>query len=116
MLIDNIERIIRTTPGLTATQIARQLYGNSGYGERVRAVCQALHKLGRIERTGMGGPGDPFRFNPPADATISSSLSGKELSPSELRAAGSGNLGRPLIGSREWTAIQSRHKKRQSAS
>jgi len=101
MLIDNIERIIRTTPGLTATQIARQLYGNSGYGERVRAVCQSLHELGRIERTGMGDPGDPFRFYPPADATISGSLSGKatafsvaELLPSELRAAGSGNLGR----------------------
>ena len=77
MLIDDVERIIRTASGLTATQIARKLYGHNGYGERVRSVCQTLHKLGRVERTGMGGPGDPFRFYPAADASASSSSSGK---------------------------------------
>lgn len=77
MLIDDAERVIRATPGLTATQIARKLYGIDGYGERVRPACQGLHKLGRIERIGMGGPGDPFRFYPAADAAASSSLPGK---------------------------------------
>ena len=76
MLIDDVERIIRTTPGLTATQIARNLYGINGYGERVRSVCQTLHALGRIERTGLGGPGDPFRFYP-AGAAASRGLPGK---------------------------------------
>jgi hypothetical protein len=85
MLIEDVERIIRTAPGLTATQIARKLYGSNGYGERVRALCQALHKLGRIERIGMGGPGEPFRFYPATDGAAS---------PPEL-----GNLGRPPIGS-----------------
>lgn len=64
MLIDDVERIIHTAPGLTATQIARKLYGHNGYGERVRAVCQTLHAVGRIDRAGKGGPGDPFRFHP----------------------------------------------------
>lgn len=77
MLIDDVERIIQTDPGLTATQIARKLYGINGYGERVRAVCQLLHHAGRIERTGQGGPGDPFRFHPASDATASSSPPGK---------------------------------------
>ena len=73
MLIDDIERTIHRAPGLTATQIARKLYGINGYGERVRAVCQMLHQSGRIDRTGAGGPGDPFRFYPATGATASSS-------------------------------------------
>jgi hypothetical protein len=77
MLIDDVERIIHTAPGLTATQIARKLYGIHGYGERVRAACQMLHHAGRIERTGQGGPGDPYRFHPASDATASSARPGK---------------------------------------
>ncbi len=104
MLIDDIERIIQTTPGLTATQIARERYGINGYGERVRAACQMLHHAGRIERTGQGGPGDPYRFYPATDATASSSRPGKAsaLSSAEIvvgrTAAGRmGYLGQFLI-------------------
>ena len=78
MLIDDVEAAIARTPGLTATQIARKLYGNNGYGERVRAVCQILHMLGRIERTGKGGPGDPYRFYPASGTAASNSLPGRE--------------------------------------
>lgn len=35
MLIDDIEQVIRRTPGLTATEIARMLYGADGYHQRV---------------------------------------------------------------------------------
>lgn len=66
MLIDDVERIVRTRPGLSATQIAGALFGIDGYGERVRSACQALQRFGRIERAGKGGPGDPFRYFPAA--------------------------------------------------
>jgi len=62
MLIDDVERIIREKPGLTATQIASELFGLDGYGERVRTICQALYASGRIERAGDGRPGSPFRY------------------------------------------------------
>jgi len=64
MLIDDIQRIVRATPGLTATEIARALSGVDGYGEQVRSSCQALYSAGRIGRTGNGGPADPFRYYP----------------------------------------------------
>ncbi len=64
MLIDDIERIIRSKPGLKATEIAAELYGASGYHQRVAAECRALVHIGRIERRGDGGPGDPYRYFP----------------------------------------------------
>jgi hypothetical protein len=62
MLLDDIERIIREKPGLTATQIARVLYGPNGYAERVNHGCLALTRVNRIARRGGGGPGDPFTY------------------------------------------------------
>ena len=67
MLIDDVERIMRTQPGLSATQIAGALFGIDGYGERVRSACRALYLTGRIARTGQGRPGDPFRYFPAAE-------------------------------------------------
>jgi hypothetical protein len=64
MLLDDVERIIRERPGLTATQIARALYGRNGYAEQVNHGCLALARVGRIERRGRGGPGDPFTYHP----------------------------------------------------
>ena len=64
MLLDDVERIISEKPGLTATQIARVLYGPRGYAEQVNHGCLALARLGRIERRGGGGPGDPFKYFP----------------------------------------------------
>ncbi len=64
MLIDDIEQVIRRTPGLTATEIARMLYGADGYHQRVGTTCTALVKAGRAEQRGKGGPGDPFIYFP----------------------------------------------------
>jgi hypothetical protein len=65
MLIDDIERLIRETPGLTATELAYRLFGiNEGYSQRINTECRALAHLGRIERRGSGGPGDPYRYYP----------------------------------------------------
>lgn len=64
MLIDDVERTIRDNPGLTATQLARILFGRHGYAERINGACHALARLGRVERRGRGGFGDPFRYYP----------------------------------------------------
>jgi hypothetical protein len=64
MLIDDVERTIRQSPGLTATEIAQAMFGESGYQERINSACHLLMKQGRIERNGKGGPGHPFTYNP----------------------------------------------------
>lgn len=62
MLIDDVERLVRREPGLTATELARNLFGNDGYHSRLIAECRALIYAGWIERRDSGGPGDPFRY------------------------------------------------------
>lgn len=64
MLIDDVEHAIRKTPGLTATEIARGMFGDDGYHERVNAACRSLTTQGRVTRNGKGGPGDPFTYHP----------------------------------------------------
>lgn len=64
MLADTIEKLVRTTPGLTATQLAEKLFGVRGYSERVNPVLRELCAAGDIERHGSGGPGHPFTYHP----------------------------------------------------
>jgi hypothetical protein len=64
MLIDDVEQVIRRSPGLTARQIATALFGIYSYQERVGATCVSLCDTGRIERHGAGGPGRPFTYYP----------------------------------------------------
>ena len=64
MLIDDVEHMIRSTPGLTATKLAEKLFGIHGHHARVSAECRMLAYFGRAERRGSGGPGDPFRYYP----------------------------------------------------
>jgi hypothetical protein len=64
MLIDDVERTIRDNPGLTATELARILYGRDGYAERINGACHALSRVGWVERQGRGGFADPFRYFP----------------------------------------------------
>lgn len=67
-MLDELERLIHLTPGLRATQLAEALFGVDGYHERVGAACRTLVQLGRAERRGSGGPGDPYTYHPPAKA------------------------------------------------
>jgi len=64
MLIEDVERLIREAPELTATALARRLFGNEGYHARVSAECRALAHVQRVERRGRGGPADPFTYYP----------------------------------------------------
>jgi hypothetical protein len=64
MLIDDIERTIRSNPGLTATELSRILFRRDGYAERINGACNALARVGRVERRGKGGFGHPFRYYP----------------------------------------------------
>jgi hypothetical protein len=64
MLLDDVERLIREAPGLTATALAHRLFGHDGYHSRVSAECRALVHVRRVERRGGGGPGDPFTYYP----------------------------------------------------
>jgi len=64
MLIDDVERTIRQHPDLSATEIARVMFGENGYQEQINAACRLLTEQGRIERNGKGGPGDPFTYSP----------------------------------------------------
>jgi hypothetical protein len=64
-MLDRLEKLIRATPGLTATELAEKLFGIEGYHERVAGACRTLVRTGRAERRGAGGPGDPFTYYPP---------------------------------------------------
>lgn len=63
-MLDRLERLIRDRPGLTATQLAEQLYGIDGYHERVGGACRTLVQLGKVGRRGGGGPGNPYTYFP----------------------------------------------------
>ena len=64
MLIDEIEKLVRMAPGLTATRLAKKLYGVDGYNERVTGALRELCGSGQIERRGSGGPANPFTYYP----------------------------------------------------
>lgn len=66
MMIDGVEQLIRRKPGSTASELAKALFGNDGYHERVSGYCLSLYRLSRVKRSGGGGPGDPFTYFPAA--------------------------------------------------
>jgi hypothetical protein len=63
-LLDRIMLYIQQHPGQTASQIAEALFGPAGYHQRVGNTLRLLCIVGRIERRGSGGPGDPFKYYP----------------------------------------------------
>jgi len=59
---ERVEQIILRKPGLTDSEIAFELFGKSGYRQRVNPYCRQLEQWGRIVRQGDGGPKDPYRY------------------------------------------------------
>ncbi len=62
-LVDDILSLITRQPGLTEAEIAKHLFGNLGYQQRVNSTCRRLIHEDCIERRGNGGPGDPFTYH-----------------------------------------------------
>lgn len=64
-MLDRLAKLIHDRPGLTATELARELHGDDGYHERVGGACRVLAQFGKVKRRGNGGPGDPYTYYPP---------------------------------------------------
>jgi hypothetical protein len=64
MLLEKVERLIHKTPGLTATELAKMLFGLDADQSRISSECRLLAHVKRVERRGSGGPGDPYRYFP----------------------------------------------------
>lgn len=61
---DVLEFLVKNGPGRTEAELADAIFGKAGYQQRVNQDCQLLANSGRIERRGLGGPTDPFRYYP----------------------------------------------------
>lgn len=61
--ISDLERIISEQPGLTEAELARALYGPTGYAQLINPLCRTLLRRGRAVRLGKGYA-EPFRYYP----------------------------------------------------
>jgi hypothetical protein len=62
-IADKIMNLLRRRPGLTAIEIAVNIFGRRHpYKQRVNHACRRLIDEGRLERRGKGGPGDPLTY------------------------------------------------------
>ena len=61
---ENVEALIARKPGLTAPEIARSLFGAEAIQQQVNPSLLGLAGEGRLERRGLGGSVDPFRYFP----------------------------------------------------
>ena len=61
--ISKLERIIVEQPGLTEVELARALYGPTGYAQLINPLCRTLIRRGLAVRLGKGY-NEPFRYYP----------------------------------------------------
>jgi hypothetical protein len=61
---EDVEACIARRPGLTEAEIAEVVLGRGARQQQVNPSCRELTLMGRVERRGYGGPGDPFRYFP----------------------------------------------------
>lgn len=64
---ERIRDSIAERPGLTEAQLARAIFGQDGYQQRVNSTCRLMLARGEVERRGKGGPSDPFTYHRPRD-------------------------------------------------
>lgn len=63
---DRLFRLIQRHPGKTEMELAKAIFGPRAYQQRVNSDCHFLISRGLVERRGMGGRWDPFRYFPTA--------------------------------------------------
>jgi hypothetical protein len=62
-LIDDVQHLVARQPGLTETQLAKALFGPTGYAQQVNGACRSLVRRGLIVRYGKGYS-EPFIYHP----------------------------------------------------
>ncbi len=62
-IADVIRFIVSHQPGLSEPELALAMFGEC-IQQRVNSDCRLLASRGLIERRGIGGPGNPFRYFP----------------------------------------------------
>ncbi len=63
-IIERLLDLIEKKPGLTESELAKVLFGPGSYQQRVNGDCRLLISRNLVERKGLGGPSDPFRYHP----------------------------------------------------
>jgi hypothetical protein len=61
-LADDIMNELRKRSGLTAMEIAVNIFGRRQYYRLVRQECRRLVDAGHLVRRGKGGQDDPFTY------------------------------------------------------
>ena len=56
--------LIEHGPGRTESELAGAIFGQEGYQQRVNGDCNLLVNRKQVERRGVGGPADPYRYHP----------------------------------------------------
>lgn len=64
IIVDQLLRLIQRHSGKTEMELATLIFGPKAYQQRVNSDCHLLISRGLVERRGMGGPSDPFRYFP----------------------------------------------------
>ena len=63
-LADEIEKLVRSTPGITDMDLAHALHECARSRHQINSICRRLVAEGRIERQGRGGWQTPFTYYP----------------------------------------------------
>ena len=63
-IADKLLCLIRKHPGNTERELAEKIFGAVAYQQRVNGDCCLLRNRGLVERRGLGGSSDPYRYYP----------------------------------------------------
>jgi hypothetical protein len=63
-LAGEIEKLVRTMPGLTGMDLVRMLHERARSPHQIISICRRLVAEGRLERRGQGGWQKPFTYYP----------------------------------------------------